>query len=727
MGRIVRFSCATAALLFAAPLAAQAAPDEQAETTVDGDIIVTAQKRAQRLQDVPISIAVQEGGSLERQGLNTFLALQSRVPNLSITDTPANASIFIRGIGTSGNNLSFEQSVALFVDQIYGGRNRQFMQPFFDVERIEVLRGPQGALFGRNTSAGAISVITRRPTQEFEGRAFVDYEFVRGSPALELAAGGGVTDTLSVRFAGRYNRNVGWLDNIVLDRKEPVADNVIARGSLLWEPADNASLFVKAEYNSSDIIGAPFEFVPGGTRPDYKVDTDDAFKPLADRSDAFSLTGELNLGLGSHTLTAIGAYTEYQYEQAFNIQARRPARLVVANDEVFDQYSTEVRIASPADPNFDYIVGAYAEKSSSTINRINFIDLPPPPVLNQDNRRRFIQDSNVVAVFGQVNWRFLDQFRLGAGLRWQRITKSGFMDGVNQTFLPNGAVQRTPRTPQPLAARFSDRSLEPTVTLSWEPNPDVNIYARYAEGSKGGAVVEAALTQRDFILQPEDAKSYEAGAKFSFPAVRGFLNIAVFSTDYTNLQKSSLDINTATFVVSNAAGARTRGIEVDAAFAPADWLRVSVAGAYLDAKYTDYPNGPCRFTAPAGCTQQDRTGDRLQNAPEFTGNIVIDVNRPLGGNLRLLGNWITNYQSRINFQDTLDPREEQEGFTKTDVRVALAHDVQRWELGLLVRNLFDRRTSGLIFNVFPVGVGPNDRAHMPDPRRSVTVQARVFF
>jgi iron complex outermembrane receptor protein len=202
LGRLVAASSCVA-LASAVPLMAQAIDGEAETRASEGEIIVTARKREERLQDVPISISVQSGEVLENQSISSFMGLQARVPSLSVTDTPANASLFIRGIGTSGNTLSFEQSVSLFVDQVYGGRNRQFMQPFFDVERIEVLRGPQGALFGRNTSAGAISVTTRRPTSSFEGGVFGEVEFVRGSHAIEMTASGPVTDTLSLRVATR--------------------------------------------------------------------------------------------------------------------------------------------------------------------------------------------------------------------------------------------------------------------------------------------------------------------------------------------------------------------------------------------------------------------------------------------------------------------------------------------------------------------------------------------
>lgn len=705
-----------------APLAAQQAAAE----AENDEIIVTAQKREQRLQDVPISISVVSGGALESQGINRFIDFQSRVPNLSITDTPANASIFIRGIGTSGNTLSFEQSVALFIDGIYGGRNRQFMAPFFDVERVEVLRGPQGALFGRNTSAGAISLTTRRPTREFEGTAVVDHEFVRGSSSVELAASGPVSDKLAVRFAVRYGKNYGWLDNVVLDRKEPTRDDILARASLLWEPAETVKVFAKIEYGYSDVVGAPFEFVPFGTRPDYTIDTDDGLAPLRDFSNTLNGIVQADIEIGTHTLTSITGYSSFTYDQAFNIQARRPARLVTVNAERFEQISQEIRLASPADKPVNYILGGYLEHGTSNVERVSLLDLPPLPVLNQSNDRLFDQTTDVAALFGQLNWSPVEQLTVSGGLRWTQIDKEGDTRGTLNTFLPNGTTTAVPRVP--LQGKFRETDWSPSANVMWRPSDNASLYVSYARGSKGGALVESANNIRDFLLDPEIAKSLEAGARLVFPSVRGFFNITAFTTDYSNLQKSTLNVADATFVTSNAAGARARGIELEGGFRPFTALQVTFAAAYLDTRYTDYPNGPCAFpnhTVP-NCVE-DRAGDRLQNAPEFTGNIGLNYDQPISDKLRLGANWFTNFQSTVNFQDVLNPLEEQPAFSKTDIRASIGDIDRKWEVAFLVRNLFDKRTSGIIFNTFNIGVGPNDRVHMPDPRRSFTIQARARF
>ena len=392
----LRQSTGLVLLMTAAPVLAQ-----QASASIESDeIIVTAQKREQRLQDVPLSIVVKSGDSLRNAGISDFNALQSRISNLVIVDTPANKSIVIRGIGTSGNSFSFEQSVALFVDGIYGGRNRQFNQPFLDVERVEVLRGPQGALFGRNTSAGAISILSTRPKDELGGDVFGEYEFVRDSYNITGVVNAPVTDKLAVRVAGRYNKGFGFLDNAVLDRKEPEREDVLLRGSLLFKPTETVNIYAKLEYTKTDITGSAFEFVPNGGQPDYIKDTDDAFAPERDNNETWNGVIQADIEIGTHTLTSITGYSRYSYDQAFNIQARRPARLVVVNDEVFTQWSQEIRIASPTGDRFDYVFGGYIESGASDVNRQSLIDLPPAPGLNSRTFRTFAQDTDVLALFG---------------------------------------------------------------------------------------------------------------------------------------------------------------------------------------------------------------------------------------------------------------------------------------------------------------------------------------
>lgn len=734
---MLRTSLLTATLMTGTSALAQQSPETPAGESVEAVdrgnvIIVTAQKREERLIDVPISIIAKSGAELQNAGLNDFNDIAARVPNLLINDTPANKQIIIRGIGTTGNSFSFEQSVALFVDGIYGGRNRQYNQPFLDVERLEVLRGPQGALFGRNTGAGAISITTARPSQEVMVEAFAEYEVRTNSANATAVVNGPIDDKLSIRIATRYAEDNGWLRNTTLDRREPQTDQFVGRVSMLYQPADTIDIFGKLEYSRVDIIGSAFEFVPGGQRPDYLKDTDDAFLPERDNSDALNGVLQVDIGIGDHTLTAITGYSGYDFSQAFNIQARRPTRLVSDNAESFNQWSQEIRLLSPTTGAFDYVLGAYAEWSESRVQRGQIFDLPAPRSPDRVIRRRFDQETSVLSAFAQANWRFAEHFSLGAGLRWTQIDKTGEVEGTTTNFPPGPPT--TPNVVIPLRllrGTIDESSFAPSAVLTWTPSRDFAAYVRYARGEKGGAFSEFQnVTPATFFLLPETSDLFEAGIKAQFPEIRGFLNVIAYTTDYRDLQRSALDINTAEFITSNAAGARTRGIEVEGGFSPVKGLSLSAAVAYLNAFYTDFPNGPCRASNPAfnapGCAQ-DRSGDRLENAPEWTGNIAVDYDRPVTDTLRVFANATLNFQSDVNYREFDNPLEVQPAFSKTDIRAGVGDVGRGWEVALLVRNLFEERTSALIFPTFPVGLGPTDRVHVPDPLRSFTIQAKLSF
>ncbi|MEE4155231.1 MAG: TonB-dependent receptor [Erythrobacter sp.] len=742
---MIRSSIFAATLLASTSALAQQSGGEEetdsASSSIGNEIIVSAQKREERLLDVPISIIAKTGTELRNAGINDFNEVAARVPNLVINETPANKQITIRGIGTTGNSFSFEQSVALFVDGIYGGRNRQYNQPFLDIERLEVLRGPQGALFGRNTAAGAISITTARPKQEMSAEAFVEYETRTESFNSTAIVNGALTDNLAIRIATRYADENGFLFNETLDRVEPQTENFVGRFSMLFEPSDTVEIFGKLEYSEVDITGSPFELVRAGERPDYLKNSDDTLSPERDNADSLNGVLQVDIAIGDHTLTSITGYSGYDFSQAFNIQGQSPTRLVAANSEEFTQFSQELRLLSPTDGTFDYVVGAYYEWSESLVDRAQIFDFPPPfspRTPDQIVERRFDQQTDVLSAFVQANWRFAEQFSLGAGVRWTRISKEAEVEGTTTSFIvppgapapPPGALPRV--TPLFIDGEFSESSFAPSASLNWTPHRDLTAYVRYARGEKGGAFSEFQnVTQETFFLDPEFSDLFEIGLKTQFPEIGGFLNVIAYTTEYRDLQRSVQVETAAEFFTLNAAGARTRGVEVEGGFSPAEGLTFSAAVAYLDAAYTDYPNGPCTIdnpnaSAPGGCAQ-DRSGDRLENAPEWTGNLAADFDKPISDTLRIFANATMNFQSDVQYREFGDPLTVQDGFSKTDVRVGFGDIDRGWQLALLVRNLFEERTSALIFPTFPVGIAPTDRVHLPDPLRTFTIQASASF
>ena len=298
----------------------------------------------------------------------------------------------------------------------------------------------------------------------------------------------------------------------------------------MFEPTDDVTIFGKLEYTKSRIAGSAFEFVPGGTRPDYRKNADDAFSPVRDNAETLNGVIQAEMAIGSHTLTAITGYSDYVYDQAFNTQAQRPARLVVDNGEKFTQWSQETRLLSPTDGAFDYVVGAYVEVGKSRVRRQSIFDFPFPPSPDTQTFRIFNQKTNVIAVFAQGNLRIGDQFVLAAGLRWTQIKKRGDVTGFVR---PGGGP---PINRLPLFGNLTESDPSPSATLTWKPDRDASIYLKCAKGNKGGTLSELQnATAATFILRPEKSTAFEFGAKAQIPSVGAFLNLAVFTTDYSDL------------------------------------------------------------------------------------------------------------------------------------------------------------------------------------------------
>ncbi|MGI9289510.1 MAG: TonB-dependent receptor [Pseudomonadales bacterium] len=363
------------------------------------EVIVTTQKREQSLQDVAISVSVVGGDVLRDANLNSLNDMQVMVPNFKMTDNNVVATwIYIRGIG-SGSNDGFEQSVGLFVDEIYGGRGRQFRAPFLDIERVEVLRGPQGALFGKNTIAGAVNITTARPSDELEGYVEGIYEPDANEQRLTGVISGAISDAATGRVAATWSENDGFLENSFPGANENAfaEEELVMRGWLQFDLNENATLALKYEEGQFDRTGmntqislSPAGFVPtftaadpafndtlddevsfGGTPVSGGFSGEDAF----DNTDTTNFLARLDYELGEYILSYIGGYSQFEFERMLDTDFS-PVNLLITytpNDE-FEQTSHEFRLVSPPGENFDWIAGAYYQDSDYKTARQNFLN-----------------------------------------------------------------------------------------------------------------------------------------------------------------------------------------------------------------------------------------------------------------------------------------------------------------------------------------------------------------
>jgi iron complex outermembrane recepter protein len=708
------------------------------------EIVVTARKRAEGLQDVPISLAVVSGDVVDRMGLYRFEDLGNVVANLHIDEGLASPAINIRGLGSGTSNLAFEQSVGLFVDGVYSGRSHLFELALFDVAQVEVVRGPQGALFGKNTNAGAISVTTRKPTDQFEASLRAAYEFEREGYDFEGIVSGPVSEALSLRLASKLYREGGYIRNLATGKDDPEEDGWVARLTGVLAPGGNWDATLKLEGAGINTDGGWFQMTDFGTAVLSDVfratdpnaeDTLDEFRsslglyPERNDTNAASGTLTINWDIGGFTLTSLTAHTDFDYTKFVEFTG---TSLRIAGTRIWEdtsQFSQELRLASPADRPIDYVIGALYLDSDLFSRQITDVMQFGP--FTGDSDRIYDQTDTSWSVFASGNWHATDALRFNAALRYTSEEKKG-----HARHIPSGFVFPT-WLPYDLSGKRTETSWTPSASVQFDVNPQLMLYGAYATGSKAGGFLsnDSALGFRilngtsDFEYQDESAESFEVGLKATLLDGRGTVNLALFTSDFEDLQTSNF--NGQFIVTANAAKARARGVEAEAAFRLSAPLRLSVAAAYLDAKYLSYPDGQCLFgaTAADGCNvatgTMDLSGVRLERAPEWTGSIVLDFSQPFADSLSLGAQIMATYQSEIFLQPDLDPHDSVGEYTKINARVSLGHASGRWEFAVVGRNITDKIVKNFAFDTPFFGGGAHTASI--SPRRTVAAEVAYRF
>jgi len=723
-----------------------------AQDIVLEEIIVTAQVRTESLQDVPLSVNAVSGQKMMEAGIDKIEDLHAYVPNFTMSETGIGTNIYIRGIG-SGINQGFEQSVGMYVDGVYYGRAQLARAPFLDLERVEVLRGPQSILFGKNSIAGALNITTAKPTQEFEGMVSATYEPDHNEQVYDAMVSGGLTDTLAGRLAYRNRSMDGYVDNLTNNNDEPNRDEETIRGSLLWDATDDLAVNLKAEHSSFNIkgrqveifnetsfAGEPFyadqlasvaapDVIPGlsNTVLDGKRS---ANKDSSD-NDMDSVTLRFDYQMGDYSLTAISAYLTYNYDELCDCDFTGADLFSVRSREDYEQWSQEIRLVSPAGKTFEYIVGAYYQS-----NDLNFKDrfitpvdgllvdsvaLIQPAIVaqavnNLQAPRNFDQDSDLYSVFAQGTYNITDSLRLTLGARYNYEDKSGsrdlvFVNGTTQ--VPVDAFDQSVIRALFIAENHSlsdsrnEDNISPLAILEWTVNDDVMTYISATQGYKsGGYDARSNLSTTpstsllgttavgSFDYEDEKATSYEIGAKTTLFDGRGELNVAAFFTKYEDLQVSIFD-GTLGFNVGNAGKAETKGVEVDGRFKVTEHFTLIGSAAYLDFEFTDYPNGQCTqaqrlsYTGNGVC-QSDFDGKSNQYVSEWSGTLTGDYRRPLGDALMFTAILDVIYTGEYSPTQNLDPAIDQDDYTKVNARLGIGGIDGDWDLALIGRNLTDQ-------------------------------------
>ncbi|RIA37987.1 iron complex outermembrane receptor protein [Hephaestia caeni] len=731
----IRTNVLAAALLagVAFPVCAYAQEQQSDQPSGLDEIIVTAQKRAENVQDVAISMEVFSGEALQAFNNQSIQSLTSLVPNFYFQPSPANDAFYIRGFGSSGSNFGFEQSVSLYQDGIYAGRARQFMAPFFDVARIEVLRGPQGALLGKNTAAGAISITTNGPTDIFEGQVRSVYNFKRRGFDTDGYISGPLSDKLSARLALKYTNYDGYIRNTSLNKKEPELDNRFARLSLKYEPNENLTINTKLEYAhfltiGDNAIGLPIAIAT--PLPDASVKQNSNIFGVIDRDKQTSWNGliQADLSLGDHTLTSITGYSRYKSFRAVDPAHETDGIYHSEYFEQFKQISQEFRLLSPEGQAFEYIVGGYFDYSDYRVQNPLLYDTPLLGVAGRSDTD-FKQKTHTYSAFVAGTYHLTDYARLRGSMRFTQIEKSGAFASI----LRSGTINGTIGTPRTFSADISEGTFDPSATVEIDLSKDAMLYFGVGRGSKGGGYVSNVrnTVASGFTFRGERSTNYEIGLKSSWLDGRLIANAALFYTKFKDLQLAQYRADLGTNITTNAAGAHSRGVETTVQWRPFDGLNLSSSAAYTKAEYDDYPGAGCIQLQPASCSQATNNleGFSLLYVPKWSGNVKAQYSRPISDDLKVGLTMQSTFKSRHFISTDYSPAYGvQKGHAKLDARLELGQVDDRWTVALIGTNLTNKVTSPFAF-VYP-GIFTTSGARLIryiDEPRALSIEGTLRF
>jgi iron complex outermembrane receptor protein len=690
-------------------MAEQAAPFQVAATDPQNtpgsvqEIVVTARRRAETVQSVPVAISVVGGEQASNTGANTVGKLQQLAPSLQFySSNPRNSAANIRGLGAPFGltNDGIEQGVGLYIDDVYYSRAASSVFDFLDVDRIEVLRGPQGTLYGKNTTAGAINITTNQPTFDFEARGEAtigNLEFKQAKAAVS----GPITDTLAARLAISSTSRRGTIYNVTTRSYINEQDNIGLRGQLLYRPNDKLDITVAGDYNRQNPEGYAQIYARLGSsqRPlnrqytalaaaqNYAPPSTNAFDRVTDVDaslNAGNITGgasaRIRYKLGSGTITSVSAWRMWDWKPENDRDfLGLPIVAKSQNPSQQDQYTQELRY-NFSTSRLDGVIGGFyyyqridtqgAEAQGAAASRWNIAPSNAlsnnPATLNGLTalNTQYLKNTSA-ALFGQLSYHVNDKLTLQPGVRLNYDKKDGHyerrvFDGAGKPVVfgptdPVTVAQLAIYAPQVIAPKFSDWNFSYDFTASYRFAPTVLGYATFAKTFKSGGInqngvpVDAANNPilAAGTVKPENVRHYEAGLKTQFWERRATFNLSVFRTDIENYQAN---VNNGQFGVlrgylANAGKVRTQGAEFDFNVRPSQRLSAYVNGAYTDAKYLRFADAPCPLELAGGTRA---ASGQAPGAPGVPGALSPDNCDISGQRLPGVSKWAFSYGVEAN-------------------------------------------------------------------------------
>lgn len=747
----------TASALLIGAIATQAATLEE--------VVVTAQKRAQSVQDVPISITAFSGDFLEENGLDTIQEVATLTPNFYISSSSqqTNNRITIRGIASAGNN-AIEPSVGVFIDGVYYPRPGSVIGQLMDIESFEVLRGPQGTLFGRNTPMGALNITTRAPS--FEPEMMLQAGLGNyGQRELGGILGGGLSDDIAGRLSVRYVERDGFAKNLLDGATIGARDDLNLRGKLLWDVSERLSATlsidtakINAENGAIELLNstrsAVFDATTTalyGTSPstndsyDWKINQDHRDDLVDEQSGAsIDIRYEMASGL---SLRSITAYREWRAD-VIESALRLPTNLLPrATQYETSTVSQEIQLVSPGNQTIDWIAGAFFYTEDYDIDQAfdagdtfcipTVAGLAGPAAAGVCAAGQqapltdtaFSQELDSAAFFGQGTWNISEAFTFTLGGRWTRDRKQGDFD--QQIYNPFGSLVRVPETV--LGMRRDDARFTWFANANWFVGEDTMLFATASTGYKSGGFnsegASTALNLERRVFAPEDTENFELGIKSTLLDGTMTANATLYRTDITDFQDRAFD--GLSFIVLNAGEIRQQGLELDLNWTPVDSLRLVAGLGYLDSEYLRFQGAPGLPGGPV----QDLTGERRNFSPEWQASVAADWTGRFASDLEWFAgasySWLDD--QNVGAVSNNNPQSIQESYGLLNGRLGIRDAEGQWDITLFGSNLteegyctqmFDQPFGAALGALNPVANTIVQRCVLGDPR---TYTVRISY
>lgn len=725
--------------------AAQAAPTENGGLT---DIVVTARKRQESAQSVPVAVTAISARTIEQRDLTSIEKIANATPELSVghASNGSAAEVTLRGIGSSSTSIGIEQSVATVVDGVYYGQGRVLEEGFFDLAGVEVLKGPQVLFFGKNATAGVISIKTADPTKNWEFKTKADYEFKAQEAQLEGVASGPITDNLGIRVALRGTKAwAGYYENVSrpytipatgmtsqpTSSDQPGNREFIGRVTLKYQPTSELTDTLKGSYDYNKSNNSSYNYVayncptgktalsgytcgsnfvthqnnmPAAEAKNFPYSGKDG--DLYNNYRSAAVTNTLNYELDKVTLTNVTNFNwnNNKWECACDFDSSANATYATENSS-WHAFSNEARALTHFDSPINLMLGVLYQKTKRDFQQYVSVSVSDIPAAgsNQyiDDYKTSYTKGQTISPFAQVIWKLTSQLEVDGGVRYTHETKdSSFEQPYVSPALSSVWVQGRTTLAHQVFNNWS-----PDLTVTYKPVRDIMVYGAYKTGYKSGGFSNGGIDSvhgnpsQDLVFNPETTHGFEIGVKSTLLNNQLRLNIDAYSYKYHDLQVDFFDSSIYAFQTLTA-DARTKGVEGDFEFAPRSLAGFNLHGSlnYNDAKYTNFPAAPCYAgeTPTEGCnvagnTRQNLNGVVLGMAPHWTGGLGFTYEASVGSDLKASFNVDTRYSSSYLVQSFGVPASRNASYAVLDAGLRIGAENGNWQFAVIGKNLTNKQ------------------------------------